>query len=102
MPSSNAQPLLRGRNSGAGDLTAQGAAVPLAKATPEQRAAIYSQTMGLRITYNPEQASIEVGARPARAPVRVGGPDYANSDWRIPAHGPGAIGRPEAGRVRFL
>ena len=37
----------------------------LARATPEQRAVIYGQTMGLRITYNPEEASIEVEARPA-------------------------------------
>jgi hypothetical protein len=28
----------------------------LAKATPEQRAAIYGETMGQRITYNPDQA----------------------------------------------
>jgi len=27
----------------------------LAKATPEQRGAIYSETMGLRITYNPDE-----------------------------------------------
>ena len=36
-----------------------------AKATPEQRATIYSQTMGLRITYSPDEASIEVEASPA-------------------------------------
>jgi hypothetical protein len=45
----------------------------LAKATPEQRAAIYGETMGLRITYNPDQASIEVEARPACTQVCVGG-----------------------------
>ena len=37
----------------------------LAKATPEQRAIIYGETMGLRITYDPASASIEVEARPA-------------------------------------
>ncbi len=45
----------------------------LARATPEQRAAIYGQTMGLRITYNPADASIEVEARPACTQVCVGG-----------------------------
>ena len=45
----------------------------LARATPEQRATIYSQTMGLRITYNPDEASIEVEARPACANSCVGG-----------------------------
>jgi hypothetical protein len=44
------------------------------KATPEQRATIYSETMGLRITYNPGSASIEVEARPACTQDRVGGP----------------------------
>ncbi len=46
----------------------------LAKATPEQRATIYGETMGLRITYDPGGASIEVEARPACTQVRVGGP----------------------------
>jgi hypothetical protein len=45
----------------------------LARATPEQRATIYSQTMGLRITYNPDEAFIEVEARPACTNSRVGG-----------------------------
>lgn len=46
----------------------------LAKATPEQRAQIYSQTMGLRITYNPDKpewASVE--AKPACVNGCVGG-----------------------------
>jgi hypothetical protein len=45
----------------------------LAKATPEQRATIYGETMGLRITYDPGSASIEVEARPACTQVCVGG-----------------------------
>ena len=45
----------------------------LARATPEQRAIIYSQTMGLRITHNPEEASIDVEARPACTNSCVGG-----------------------------
>jgi hypothetical protein len=45
----------------------------LAKATPEQRATIYGETMGLRITYNPGSASIEVEVRPACSQVCVGG-----------------------------
>jgi hypothetical protein len=55
----------------------------LAKATPEQRATIYGQTMGLRITYNPEDASIEVEARPACTNGCVGGPSRAKPDWRL-------------------
>ena len=55
----------------------------LAKATPEQRAAIYGETMGLRITYDPGSASIEVEARPACIQVCVGGPSRAKADWRI-------------------
>lgn len=43
----------------------------LARATAEQRATIYAQTMSLRITYHPEQ--VEVEARPACTQVRVGG-----------------------------
>jgi site-specific DNA recombinase len=45
----------------------------LARATPEQRATIYAQTMGLRITYNPGEASIDVESRPACTNSRVGG-----------------------------
>jgi len=45
----------------------------LAKATPEQRARIYGETMGLRITYNSAEASIDVEARPAFTNSRVGG-----------------------------
>jgi site-specific DNA recombinase len=46
----------------------------LAKATPEQRAAIYGQTMGLRITHHPDQPEwATVEARPAYVQVRVGG-----------------------------
>ena len=46
----------------------------LAKATPEQRAAIYEGTLGLRITYHhdePGWATVE--ARPACVNGRVGG-----------------------------
>ena len=32
----------------------------LAKATPEQRAAIYGQTIGLRITFNPEADELDI------------------------------------------
>ncbi len=62
---------LRSRDSGAGGQRK----IPrtLARATPEQRAVIYGQTMGLRITYNPEEASIEVEARPACSNSLVGG-----------------------------
>jgi site-specific DNA recombinase len=45
----------------------------LARATPEQRATIYAQTMGPRITYNPGEASVEVEASPACTNSRVGG-----------------------------
>ena len=45
----------------------------LARATPEQRATIYAQTMGLAITYHPAAASIEVEARPPCTQVCVGG-----------------------------
>jgi hypothetical protein len=46
----------------------------LAKATPEQRAAIYGQTMSLRITYHPDEPeSVLVEVRPSCAQVRVGG-----------------------------
>ena len=55
----------------------------LARATPEQRATIYSQTMGLRITCNPEDASIEIEARPACTQVCVGGGTPPLSDWRL-------------------
>ena len=50
---------------------------PLSKATPEQRATIYNHTMGLRIVYHPERATVDVEARPTTADactqVRVGG-----------------------------
>ena len=36
-----------------------------ARAAPEQRAVFFGQTMGLRITHNPDEASIDVEARPA-------------------------------------
>jgi hypothetical protein len=45
----------------------------LSRATPEQRATIYGQTMGLQVTYNPRDASIEIEARPACTQVCVGG-----------------------------
>jgi len=45
----------------------------LARATPEQRAVIYGQTMGLRITYNTDEPSLDVKARPAGTNSRVGG-----------------------------
>ena len=45
----------------------------LAKAAPEQRTTIYAQTTGLRITYDPGSASVEVEARPACTQVCVGG-----------------------------
>jgi hypothetical protein len=46
----------------------------LAKATPEQRAVIYGETMGLRITYHPDEPGwATVEARPSCAQVRVGG-----------------------------
>jgi len=46
----------------------------LARATTDQRARIYAETMGLRITYHPEHGSFDVEARPdACTQVRVGG-----------------------------
>ncbi len=45
----------------------------LDKATPEQRATINGQTMGLQMTYHPEDASVEIEARPACTKDRVGG-----------------------------
>jgi len=56
----------------------------LAKATPEQRAAIYGETMGLRITYHPaEPGWATVEASPACVQVCVGGGTYTNPDWRL-------------------
>jgi hypothetical protein len=56
----------------------------LAKATPEHRAAIYGETMGLRITYNPDEPEwATVEARPSCANRRVGGGTYPDSDWRL-------------------
>ena len=51
-----------------------------ARVTPEQRATIYAQTMGLRITYSPNDASVEVEVHPACAQVCVGGGMYAKPD----------------------
>ena len=46
----------------------------LAKATPAQRARLYGEVMGLRITYDPaEPACVTVEARPACVNARVGG-----------------------------
>jgi site-specific DNA recombinase len=57
--------------------------IGLAKAPPAQKAAMYA-TMGLRLTYHPEDDTLDIEARPdACTRVRVGGPDYAKSDWRI-------------------
>jgi hypothetical protein len=53
-----------GRDSGSREVQRK-ALRSLAKATPEQRTTIYSETMGLRITYDPGSVSIEIKARPA-------------------------------------
>ncbi len=62
----------------------------LAKATPEQRAAIYGQTMGLRITYHPDEPeSVLVEVRPSCAQVRVGGGTATNPTGDcLPGHVP--------------
>ena len=46
----------------------------LSRATPEQRASIYREMLGLRLTYHPEDDSLDVEASPdACTRVRVGG-----------------------------
>ena len=54
-----------------------------AKAPPAQRAAIYA-TMDLRLTYYPEDETLDIEARSdACTQERVGGPNRAKADWRI-------------------
>lgn len=51
---------------------------------PEQRATIYGEMTGVRITYNPAEpgwASVE--ASPACVNARVGGGKYTKLDWRL-------------------
>ena len=56
----------------------------LAEADPKLKAQVYEE-LGIIVTYDPTRRVARIESRPATpwATVSVGGPDYANSDWRI-------------------
>ena len=57
--------------------------IGLAKAPPAQRAAKYA-TMGLRLTYHPEDDALDIESRPdACTQVRVGGPSDPATTWAM-------------------
>ena len=55
----------------------------LGTATPEQRQVLYGE-LGLSMTYNPEDDSLDVEVRPSVCTqVRVGGGTCTETDWRV-------------------
>ncbi len=100
-PLSRLSSALRGRDSGAGDLTAQGAA-DLGQGDARATCSNLKPDHGPADQLQP-RAGLDRGRGSARvcsgACRRAGFREFRQTD---PAHGPGAIGRPEAGRVRLL